>query len=266
MFKKLVSLVTFYLLTGYAIASSGPGLGNIVFDPTNYGRNIITAAQSVEAVQRHIEGNLTKLYQLQEMYRQGRAIASGDLNAAATVVGGPQLAAQIRDAQGIYRALGNLNGGLGDLQARYNYARQMAQRYGLTMQEYQRLQAERAANNNREAQAQQDANVRSALYVQETYASVQRLQAQNPTTDTALFQTMNKQMSILNTTNAKLLDSIVVKDQLEQAKRIDDQANAEKLREINRQRILDAANGDQDLRQRMLQDREAAESIYRPTR
>lgn len=262
MFKKLALITVITTVAGFANAGGG-GLGNIVFDPTNYGKNLITAAQSVEAVQKQIEGNLTKYYQLQEMYRQGKAIASGDLNAAAGVVGGPQLAAQIRDAQGMYSALSNLNGGLSDLQARYNYASQMAQKYGLTMAEYQKLQAERAANHNKEAQAQQDANVRSAMYVQDTYTSVQKLQAQNPTTDTALLQSMNKQMAILNTTNAKLLELMVRKDQMEQAKRPEDQADAEKLSAINKQRIENAEKREQDLKKQMIKDRETAAAGYK---
>jgi type IV secretion system protein TrbJ len=213
MFKK-ITVVLVFLLNSNVFAGGGGLGGSIVFDPTNYGKNIITAAESIEHTRQQIQGNLTALYQYQEMYRQGKAIASGDINAIAGVVGGQQLASTIADTRNLYSALSNLGGGVGDLQARYAYSMQMAQRAGLTLEQYLKNQAALSQRNVKSAQVQQEANVKAISYVDSTFKSVQELEssAAANTNNTALFQIMNKQMSVLNTTNAKVLEYMTRRD------------------------------------------------------
>jgi type IV secretion system protein TrbJ len=213
MFKKSL-IVGSFLLSTLAVAATGGGGGTIVFDPTNYQKTLITAAEAIEQTRLKIQGNLTALYQYQEMARQGKAIASGDMNAIANVVGGPQLATTIAETKNLYSALSNLGGGVGDLQARYAYSMQMAQRAGITLEQYLKNQAALSQRNVKSAQIQQEANVKAITYVDSTFKSVQALEASatTNTNDTALLQLMNKQMSVLNTTNAKVLEYMTRRD------------------------------------------------------
>jgi phosphopantetheine adenylyltransferase len=175
----------------------------------NYSKNLLTAAQTAQMYSEQITGNLTKLRQLQEMARQGQAISKGDMGTLAYVVSGPKMAQQVRDMQNMQRALTDLNGNLGDLQARYNYTMQMAQKYGMTIEQYQKNQAAQSAKRVQSAELEQKANVKSIQHVQESYAQVQRFQDAMPETNTALMQQMNSQMSLLNTTNAKMLEYLI---------------------------------------------------------
>lgn len=206
MFKRSL-VIAMFVVTSAAFAGPAGG-GSVVFDPTNFSKNMVTAAESIEHTRQQIQGNLTKLYQYQEMLRQGKAIAAGDMVATAQVVGGPQLAQTVADTKSMYQALTNLSGGMGDLQGRYAYSMQMAQRYGLTLEQYLKNQAAQSERRVKEAQIQQNANVKAIEHVNATYAAVQSLEEKATTnpTDTALFQILNKNMSVLNTTTAKTLE------------------------------------------------------------
>src|ERR1035437_3496177 len=132
--RKVLFAISILLAGNAAFAAAS---GSIVFDPTNYSQTLITAGQSVKQVSEAVSGNLLKLQQLQELLRQGKAIASGDLNAIAGIVGGSSLQNQLYDIQTVKGLLTNLNGNLGDLSSRFSYASQMANKYGLTLQQYQ---------------------------------------------------------------------------------------------------------------------------------
>lgn len=201
MLKVFLCFVLSISVTSAFAAASG----SVVFDPTNYSQTLITAGQAVKQVQETVSGNLIKLRQLQEYYRQGKAIASGDMNELAGVVGGAQLQSQLRDMQGMKQALTNLNGNLDDLEGRYNYTMQLANKYGMTVQEYQDAQSRRVAKSIASAKLEQQANIRVMKNVENSYSQLQKWQDKMPETNTELMQMLNTQMTMLNANNAQVM-------------------------------------------------------------
>ncbi len=234
--RLFISLgLVFTAVNAFAAAS-----GSVVFDPTNYSQTLITAGQSVKQVSEAVSGNLTKLKQLQELYKQGKAIASGDVNAIAGVVGGAQLQSQIRDMQGMKQALTNLNGNLDDLSGRYNYAMQMSQKYGVTVQEYQDAQSRRVAQGIASAKLEQQQNMRALKSVDDSYVQLQKWQDRLPETNTELMQMMNMQMSMLNANNAQIMSYTARNNAAEQDQKMLQMAERER-------QTIDRANQEKDL-------------------
>lgn len=239
--KLFVSIgLLFAGLNAYAAAS-----GSVVFDPTNYSQTLITAGQSVKQVQEAVSGNLTKLRQLQELYRQGKGIASGDVNAIAGVVSGPQLQAQVRDMQGMQNALSKLNGNLDDLTGRYNYTMQMSQKNGVTVQEYQDAQSRRVAQGLASARLEQQQNMRALKSVDDSYVQLQKWQDRLPETNTELMQMMNMQMTMLNSNNANVLSYMARNNAAEQDRTVRAAAEEKSKRDYEEKNAVDAKrNGD----------------------
>ena len=200
--RKVLFSVVLAFAGSSAIAAAS---GSIVFDPTNYSQTLITATQSVKQVTEAVTGNLLKLQQLQELLRQGKAIASGDLNAIAGIVGGSSLQNQLYDIQRVKGLLTNLNGNLGDLSTRFSYASQMANKYGLTLQQYQQAQLQLVAKKNAGAALEQQNNIRVMKDVEDSYNQLRKFQDQTPGTDTQLLQMMNTQMTLLNRNNTQIM-------------------------------------------------------------
>lgn len=247
MLKYLVQIV----LAMSCNAAFGAASGSVVFDPTNYSQTLITAGQSVKQVAETISGNLTRLKQLEEIYKQGKALGSGDMSAIAGLVAGGQLQYQLRDMQRLKSALYTLNGDIDDVSGRYNYTMQMAQKYGMTVQQYQDAQTRRVSRDIASAKIEQQQNKEALQRVEDSYKQVQKWQENVPETNTALYQQMNNQMALLNANNAQILAFMARASKAEFDKKIDasgvaaglendaqaNQAEAKKINDAADQRI-----------------------------
>ncbi len=92
--------------TAHASASAG---GNIVFDPTNFAKNTLTAAATVKTELSTAMTQLNTLKSLLEMLRQAQAMGRGDLQAFGAITNQQELVRLIRESQGMYNALKTLN-------------------------------------------------------------------------------------------------------------------------------------------------------------
>ncbi|ABD71946.1 hypothetical protein Rfer_4259 (plasmid) [Rhodoferax ferrireducens T118] len=246
--RLFISLcLVFTGMNAFAMAS-----GSVVFDPANYSQTLITAGQSVKLLSESVGGNLTKLRQLQELYKQGRAIASGDVNAIAGVVGGPQLQSQIRDMQGMKKALTNLNGNIDDLTGRYNYTMQMSQKYGVSVQEYQAAQARRVSQGIESARLEQQQNMRALKSVDDSYVQLQKWQERLPETNTELMQMMNMHMTMLNTNNAQVLSYMARNNAAEQDRTVKTAAEEQSKRDYEEKNAADAKRHGDDTWNRLI--------------
>lgn len=242
--RQIIAAITLALL---ANAASATASGSVVFDPTNYSQTLITAGQSVKSVAEQVQGNLTKLRQLQEMYRQAKRIEAGDYAAIGGLVGQAELTTRIRDGQGMYNSLASLKGNIGDLQGRYDYMTQMSQKYGLTVQEYQDAQSRRVARDVAAAKLEQQANQRAIANVQKSYQTVQTWQAKIPdmTANTELMQMLNQQMAMLNAQNAQMVEYMARQNMAAQEE-IGNKGAKETAEAEDKRKALDAANSSRE--------------------
>ncbi len=228
-------LVGSFFAGSFSFAGAPVG-GAIVFDPTNYGKNLLTAAQTAEQVSEQIRGNLTKLQQLQELARQGKAISQGDMQALAGIMGQGELGARIADMQGLMRAVSGVNGNLGDLKGRFDYIVQVSQRFGTTLEQYEGMQKQRREQGMAAAQAEHAENVRVLNAAQGSIKQVMDWQSRMPDSQTALMQMLNQQMALLNTNNAELLKTMTTSNMAAGNKAATTEAELEAARQDARNR------------------------------
>ena len=235
--KKILTTTAIFVVSGSVFAAAS---GSVVFDPTNYAKNLITSEQSLQQVQQAIQGNLTKLQQLAELYRQGKAIASGDLNTIAGIVSSGQLQSQLNNLQSMQQAVTQTQGALSTLQGRMDYTMQMSSRYGVTMQQYLANQSQMAARKNAIAKDQETRDKQAIQDVNASYAQLAKFQDTAPQEAAGLLQMLNQQMTLLNRNNAQILEYMVAQSQRQLQKDADARTLADQQRSDSKNLTNDA--------------------------
>ena len=184
-----------------------------VFDVANVAQTTATALATAASVTNQVKEYLETAKRYVKYLEEAKAIAGGDYQLLAKVAGVPALGNAVRDITGLRNALQTLNGDLGNMTERFNYTTQMAQKYGMTLDQYQTNQSALIAKKVKTAKLEQDANVKAINQVKNTFSQVAeiqtKLQAAGYETDKRQFQIINQQMALLNTTNARLLEYMV---------------------------------------------------------
>lgn len=192
--KCISTCAMFCATTGVLAASSG----SIVFDPTNFAKNALTAAATVKTELSSAATALQTLNQYKEMLHQAKRAATGDLHAIGALAGQPELTRAINDAKGTYTALKTLDMNLDNMSARVDYLSNMASRYGKTDQQYAANQAEVDRENIRLLQIQREKALESAQDAQMAYESVLKLQNLDPDMRTALLMKQDQHLAVMN--------------------------------------------------------------------
>lgn len=193
---------------GIAGQSFAAASGSVVFDPQNFAKNTMTAAQTAEQLQEQIASKLVLLKQYDEIYRRGKVATQQVLGAGQGIVGQAEVLRDINSLGVLKRDVSTLQGTLSDLNARQRYIANMAQQQGLTSQEYlNRVVAARATGDAFAAKTVSE-NARVMDSVNDAYGSVKEWEANNLTqsSDLASLQTLNQQMSSMVKLNARLLE------------------------------------------------------------
>jgi type IV secretion system protein TrbJ len=211
-------LIFWVLLFVGASASAGGGAGmSIVYDPSNFSKNMVTAAQSIKSVQEQVGIHLQTLRQYQEMIKQGQALASGDIAALGELTGQRDLVAAINDSKALYKSISTLNGDISNIQSRFNFAANMAQKYGMTMAQYAEMEAKKRAAQDASAQARHDGDLQAIAATERAIAGFEKASQSAPSTMQASLTQLNVSLAAVGAQNAALRKYFLQKDILERA-------------------------------------------------
>lgn len=191
MIKALI--LSFFLITSSAFAGGGGG-GRIVFDPTNFAKNTVSAAQAVKAEAQRATSYYLQLQQYQAQIRNLQSIGSGLLSGNVS-----QTARAIQDLAGYRQALEGLFGSVTDLQ-RVNDARMRDWAVsGMSWDSYYDRELSRQAQGYRGLDLAQGQERRALDRVQSAYSNARVWQEKIPQTQGTLdsMQLMNTQLNQL---------------------------------------------------------------------
>lgn len=203
----ILGLVAFGASEASAMAS-----GSVVFDPSNFIKNTLTAAATVKTEVSTAATALQTLKQLQEMIRQAQALSRGNLDAIGSFTGQKELTSAIRDAQGLYDNMKNLDMNLSNIQGRYDYLQNMSSKYGLSMEQYLEQRNKLAQEGVKAAQYEQERDLAVLKRTKSAIETVKSLQSNSVDTNTASFMKMNENLAAVNTSIATLVESTTLQN------------------------------------------------------
>lgn len=196
-------------------AGGGGGGGSIVFDPSNFGKNTITAAETIKSSAQQAAAYSMQLQQYQTQLMQLKSINPG---ASQSLM--QQTVQDIRTANQYRGALENLYGSVNNVNGLYESRVRDMSRTSLNWDQYmdrekmisQRTQTGQSALLSKEVGAMKKAS--------EDYAYAQSLQSQIPETAGmhASMQMLNMQMNKMLMQQASLLDYLAHKGAVETEK------------------------------------------------
>lgn len=197
----------------------------IVFDPTNLIENAITAVKTAEQVKKQIEANLIKLNQLQELI-QARKQLPMDILFGSGFASVGELTKRIAELKTLGDSVKNLKGGLEDMNGRFNVQFNMAQRSGLTIQQYYQKVIQEAQAGVSKSQAIITADQQALQRVNRTYEQVKTWQSGISGIDSQVggLQLLNSQMSQVVSQNAEMIAYMAKSSMAKEAAEIDAQA------------------------------------------
>lgn len=200
---KTTLMAALFLVGG--LANAGGGMGGIVFDPTNFAKNAITAAESVRAVQTAIRQLETQIEQYRTMGLQLKGMAEGNFAPLLTASREDILA--IANAQRAYSHLGRSID-----EAKNIYARRMdeAKLMGVNWDKYLQFEQERIAVNRDGAAARVEAEARALQRIESDYAFAREMSGKIPMTEGthSAIQQSNAILNRLVTQNAEILRAL----------------------------------------------------------
>lgn len=177
-----------------------------VFDPTNLVENAATALNTARQVEEQVRANVLHLNKLKEIVAQRKQIGAGDLFGSG-VTSSTDLAQRMSEMTAFYKALNELEGGLSDMKARFDWRFNLAQASGQTLEAYYDDKRRLASSQVKEAQAIIDSDRKTVERVNDTYAQVQKWQGTIVGIDSQVggLQMLNSQMGSVVTQTAEFL-------------------------------------------------------------
>jgi P-type conjugative transfer protein TrbJ len=197
--RKFVALVA---LLAVGSVDAGGGVGNIVFDPSNFAKNTITAAQTVAQTARQAQAYVTQLQQYRAQLQQLQAMDPG--RAAGLV---DQNGSDLRDAREAARQVQNLYGSVTDLQSVFQRRLDMAKSMNLSWNEYVNREQAMLYRNQDSAIQRAREDIRVMDRVRRDYEFARTAEEKIPATAGTheAMQLMNLQMNRVITQNAELM-------------------------------------------------------------
>lgn len=202
--RKTAIATIVVLLSNSAFAAAS---GSIVFDPTNFAKNALTAAATVKTEISTAMTQLNTFYQLRETLRQAQAIGRGDLQAIGAITNQEELFRLIKESQETVTSLKKLDVNLGNIQGRYDYLMNISSRYGVSLETYIAQRDKKAREGVKAAQLERDRDLNTLKDTDKTIEEVKKLAKRDLTTNYAQYETMNESLALLNTSIAKILQN-----------------------------------------------------------
>jgi len=222
----------------------------VVFDPTNFAKNTLTAAQTAQQVQKQIQANLIKMEQLAELVQARKQLPSDVLYGSGFASVG-ELTNRMGELRSMLAAVNGLKGGLEDMNGRFNFQFNMAQRAGLTLQQYYGKLVQEAQTGVAKSQAVISADQQALQRVNRTYEQVKTWQNGISGIDSQVggLQLLNSQMSQVVSQNGEMISYLAKASMSKESADIDAQAarNAKVREEVQTsEKARDTFNSSRD--------------------
>lgn len=203
----------------YAVAHSNAfalASGSVVFDPSNFAKNTITASQAVHQVAEQIRANMLLYEQYRTLARTSNPMEAARIYDAAGVSGAQEMNQQIQNHAQAARSLSDLNAALKAQDASLHTRVQMAQDSNMTLAQYVDSLKHNAQQGDDRAKKILADDRASLQRVALSYQQADKWTRDIPKNESMLgaMQVMNAQMSTLVTQNADL-QSYLIKQNIE---------------------------------------------------
>ena len=177
----------------------------IVFDPSNYAQNLITAAQTVQSVLKTAQQYSTQILQYENEVKQLASIGPEALNTLKSVGN-----LNLTNINGYINSLNSLYGNLSGMSNQIATQFSAAQLSNMTWDQFMAKQKQDIQNGIGAAQIRAQNEVNTLNAIQQDYAMAQQWQSQIPTTSGIheSMQLMNQQMNRVVMQNAQLMQQL----------------------------------------------------------
>lgn len=225
--KRLVSLGILVAMLAHTSANAA-GAAGIVFDPTNFAKNLITALQTAKTA---AESASQTVHQANIYVNAVKNLKQNTASFLLSKVD-PALGDSLRDFTKFYGSLKELETSIDDLQKRFEVKAKAAWDEKMTVADFVKWQQKQAEDGVKAAQLSIDSDVATLKRVDKSYALVRDLQEKIPGIEGSVqgLQLLNTQMNALVGQNAEL---VTVLTRQNMAKTLSEQNQADDTR-LNR--------------------------------
>jgi P-type conjugative transfer protein TrbJ len=243
------------LLAWPLAAQAAGGMGNVVFDPSNFAKNTVSAAEAVQQTIEQVKANSLHLQQLQELLAARQPLSLAQLGLSSGLSTAVEIARRADDVRGLLNTLESLSADIRNLQGRFNARFNAAQALGMGLADYYEQVRQKGEAGARDVQSQIDADRKVLLRVNATHDQVLQWSQTIPGIDSQVagLGLLGTQMNVVVAQNAELMGFMVRDSQVRQRARVDAQAAAQE--EADRDiKLNDAARAVYRKSQQDLQD------------
>lgn len=225
----IVAGVVACLFAGSVSAGGGGGMGRIVYDPTNHGENLVTAAKSTAMASTQAEQYAVQVKQLIAELRHLQKLGDGDV--AATL---SRLNNELQTYNALKSTLDSLHGNLTDEKQRLDYRITDWNQSGLTWEAYNEREKTYIQNKygNLRLLWREEANMMD--HTNQSYERIKQLQKQIPANDgiQQSLGTLNQYMDLVVGQNAMAQRIMIAKSHAETEDEVKKAAEEEKMLRI----------------------------------
>jgi len=209
MHKQLRSLAIAASLVMAGASAHAAGAAGIVFDPTDFVKDIVTAAKTtkvaVESAQQTIQQIKMVESWMKNLKQHGAQFLMGQLD--------PMIVEHAGDFAKFYQSLTKLEEDIGDLHKRFETKAKAAFDQKMTVADFVKWQRKQAEQGVKTAQASLDTDVAVLKRVEKTYTMVQDWQEKIPGIEGTVqgLQLLNTQMNAMVGQNAEIVTALTRK-------------------------------------------------------
>jgi P-type conjugative transfer protein TrbJ len=244
------------MVMAWPLASQAAGgMGNVVFDPSNFARNTVSAAEAVSQTIEQVKANGLHLKQLQELIAARQPLSAAQLELSSGMSTAGEIARRVDEVRGLLNTLESLSADIRNMQGRFNVRFNAAQALGLGLAAYYEQVKQKAEAGAQDVQTQIDADRKALVRVNATNDQVLQWSQTIRGIDSQVagLSLLGSQMNVVVAQNAELMSFMVRDSQARQRTRVDAQVAAQE--EADRDvRINEAARAVYRKSQQDLQD------------
>lgn len=206
MHKQLRTLAIAVSLMVAGVSASAAGAAGIVFDPTDFVKDIITAAKTTQVAVESAQQTIHQLKMVESwmknLKQHGAQFLMGQLN--------PMLVEHAGDFAKFYLSLTKLEADIGDLHQRFEMKAKAAWDKKMTVADFVKWQQGQAEKGVKAAQISLDSDVATLKRVEKTYSMVQDWQDKIPGIEGSVqgLQLLNTQMNAMVGQNAEIVTAL----------------------------------------------------------
>lgn len=226
------------------VATSRAFAQYIVWDPTNYIENAMTAAQTVETVIQQAQSYATQIRQYEMEARQLASIPSNAIDSIKNIRN-----LNLSNVNGYINSLKSLYGNLNGISTQIGTQFSAAQLSNMTWDQYMAKMKNDIQNGVTAAKTRAQNEAQTLQSIQQDYAAAQEWQSRIPNTSGMheSMQLMNTQMNRMVMQNAQVLQQLQAMNGADKAqedlnKQIAKQRNGDALQAVDRTITTDNAN------------------------